>query len=203
MQQEFQALRVAIARINPSVTDEELDYLQASFSIRKFPKKRFVIQAGEYQKNIFFVYKGLVRVYYLDRAGKEVTIRLMPEQRYVAYYIGLLKNIPCPYYAETLEDTILVSFPYLHLKESYAKYRGLETVSRIVAETLFIRFFLRTESFQFLTAEERYLQFLEQESELANRVSIEHLSSYLGITRPALSRIRQRLASKKQNPQKP
>jgi CRP/FNR family transcriptional regulator, anaerobic regulatory protein len=54
----------------------------------------------------------------------------------------------------------------------------------------------RIESFLFLTAEERYLDFTMQNPDLFNRVSLTHLSSYLGIERQTLTRVRQKLAGK-------
>jgi len=52
----------------------------------------------------------------------------------------------------------------------------------------------RIESFLFETAEERYLDFIKDNPDLINRVSISHLSSSLRIERQTLTRIRKKLA---------
>jgi CRP/FNR family transcriptional regulator len=52
----------------------------------------------------------------------------------------------------------------------------------------------RIESFLFETAEQRYLEFMSENPDLYHRVSVSHLSSYLGIERQTLTRIRQKLA---------
>lgn len=44
------------------------------------------------------------------------------------------------------------------------------------------------------TAEQRYLELLERQSGLAQRVAQKHIASYLGITTQSLSRIRKRIA---------
>jgi DNA-binding MurR/RpiR family transcriptional regulator len=53
----------------------------------------------------------------------------------------------------------------------------------------------RIEGFLFDNAETRYLDFIEENPDLFNRVSLSYLASYLGIERQSLTRIRKKLAS--------
>ena len=55
----------------------------------------------------------------------------------------------------------------------------------------------RIESFLFETAEERYLNFVNDHADIFNRISLSQLSTYLGIERQSLTRIRQKLARNK------
>jgi DNA-binding MarR family transcriptional regulator len=52
----------------------------------------------------------------------------------------------------------------------------------------------RIESFLFENAETRYLDFIKENPDLFNRVSLSYLASYLGIERQSLTRIRKKLA---------
>jgi hypothetical protein len=45
-------------------------------------------------------------------------------------------------------------------------------------------------SLQFKSAKEKYLELLEQHSDLLQRVNLGYIASYLGITQVSLSRIR-------------
>ena len=54
----------------------------------------------------------------------------------------------------------------------------------------------RIEDFLFMKPEERYIDFVKNNHEIMNRVSLSHLSSLLGIERQSLSRIRKRIALK-------
>jgi predicted house-cleaning noncanonical NTP pyrophosphatase (MazG superfamily) len=40
------------------------------------------------------------------------------------------------------------------------------------------------------SSKDRYLQFIEEEADLVQRVSLTHIASYLGMTKENLSRIR-------------
>jgi len=71
----------------------------------------------------------------------------------------------------------------------------MEKFGRLVAENIIRILENRMESFHFKNAEERYLDFIKANPNLFNRVSLTHLSTYLGIARPSLSRIRKKLGS--------
>jgi hypothetical protein len=63
-----------------------------------------------------------------------------------------------------------------------------------VAEAVLSSLQKRIESFLFMNAEQRYLQFIAENPGLMQRISLTHLSASLGIERPSLSRIRKKLA---------
>lgn len=54
----------------------------------------------------------------------------------------------------------------------------------------------RMEGFVFKTPEERYLDLIKNHPDIFNNIPLYHISSYLGIQGPSLSRIRKRLSGK-------
>ena len=64
---------------------------------------------------------------------------------------------------------------------------------RLIAEHLLIKRQNRIESFLFENAQERYLNFIENYTSLQNRITLTHLSSFLGIERQSLTRIRKNI----------
>ncbi|MEM6380623.1 MAG: Crp/Fnr family transcriptional regulator, partial [Bacteroidota bacterium] len=99
------------------------------------------------------------------------------------------------YCFQCLEDCELLCFNYSDLQNAYRYYPDLEKLGRLIAESIVDILEKRTRSFQFMNAEERYIDFLNRHPTLMNRISINHLSSYLGVRRPSLSRIRRKIAS--------
>ena len=79
---------------------------------------------------------------------------------------------------------------------SYDKFKNSEMQGRLIAEKVLTILNDRVESFLFNTAEERYLSFMHENPDLIQRISLTHLSSFLGIERQSLSRIRSRIATK-------
>ena len=75
-------------------------------------------------------------------------------------------------------------------------YKHIEHYLRLTVEDVFEQHLNRVEGFIFDNAEQRYLNFVKSNPDLFNRISISDLSSYLGIERQSLTRIRKKLFDK-------
>ncbi len=179
--------------ICPLLTASELVNLGHSLSIRELKKSEYFIREGEQQKDLGFITKGLIRSYYVDTHGYEQTMRFIADMQFVSNYAALLSNQPTKYNFQCLEATTIVVLPFKAVIASYDSSHQFERFGRIVAEKSCQMHQARIEAFLFETAEQRYLNFVSQQPELFNRVSITHLCSYIGIKRQSLTRIRKNL----------
>ncbi len=194
MNSSIRKFKESVINICPTITKEEQLFLEESVSISKYESRDIVIKEGEVQENICFVISGLIRGYYINEQGEEITIRFVRENGYAIHYSALLLSEPSKYYFQCIEDTTLLKIPINRLNEGYRKYKGIERFGRLIAEQIHIIQQKRIENFLFLDAKERYLDFLNNSSELLPRISITDLSSYLGIKRQSLSRIRKNIS---------
>ncbi|MEO0895313.1 MAG: Crp/Fnr family transcriptional regulator [Bacteroidota bacterium] len=190
----YESIKKALYSINPNLTDEEWNFLKSSCSPASYSKKEFFIQKGEIQTSIGFVHSGLMRGYYIDEKGDDISVRFVRENGYATHYSALINRQPSTYFFQCLEDTEVILLPYQKVLEGYEQFKGLERFGRLIAEQVLTFQRSRIEDFQFLSAEERYKKFLDSRPALFNRISLSHLSTYLGIQRPSLSRIRKKLA---------
>ncbi len=191
---EFQAYLSVIERICDGISEQEKDYFLSCFQIINLPAKYFFIQANTIQKEIGFVVNGLIRAFYVDDAGNEITIRFADEGDFAIDYPAFVAQQNCKYYFQCLEPTTLVTMNYEQIQIGYKEYHGIERFGRLIAEQVLKMQQSRIESFLFETAEQRYLKFIKNRPTLFNRVSLSILSSYLGIERPSLSRIRKKIS---------
>ena len=181
--------------ICPNATIEELKYLESGLSVIELKPKHFFIHANAMQKEIGFVYSGLLRAFYIDNNGNEISVNFIRENRYATHYAAFITQTPSKYYFQCLESTVLVTISYKHIQEGYEKFPIFERYGRLVAEAVLKIQQKRIEGFLFDNAETRYLDFIKENSDLFNRVSLSYLASYLGIERQSLTRIRKKLAS--------
>jgi CRP/FNR family transcriptional regulator, anaerobic regulatory protein len=180
----------------PEITEQEL-YTFSTFLVeKKFNKKDNIFQPGQVQKEIGFITNGLVRSFFIHNNGNEKTIRFHFENTFVTHYVAFITKQASKYTYICLEPTTIITMSYDDLQLAYKKLPSIQKYGRIMAEEILKMQQYRIESFLFLTAEERYLDFINQHPTLFNRVSLSHLCSYLGIERQTLTRIRQGLAGK-------
>lgn len=162
--------------------------------IQSFEKGNVLLKEGALSNECYFVLKGCIRSYFL-KDGEEKTIEFYTEEQSVTpTNYGTLK--PSEYYLECLEDTVVtVGNPELE-KVTFKKYPQLESLSRIIAETIIVKQQESFTQFKISTPEERYSNLLETRPNLLQRVPQHQIASYLGIKPESLSRIKKRIIDK-------
>ncbi|HTI93495.1 MAG TPA: Crp/Fnr family transcriptional regulator [Puia sp.] len=193
MQDAIDAYLRSFKTICPRVTTTELDYLESGLTVSELKPKHFYLHANTIQREIGFVFAGLVRTFYIDDKGDQISVNFVRESQYVTHYPAFITQTPSKYYFQCIEPTIIVNLPYHHIQEGYDRFPNLERYGRLIAEEALKVLHRRIESFLFENAETRYLDFMERFPDLFNRVSLSYLSSYLGIERQSLTRIRKKL----------
>ncbi|WKN43761.1 Crp/Fnr family transcriptional regulator [Tunicatimonas pelagia] len=194
MHHGYDQLRQAVFSINPALNEDEWRFLRSGCQIQEYERKSYFISDGEVQTALGFLNSGLIRGYYINNKGEEITIRFVAENGYATHYSAFINAQPSRYYFQCLENCQIVLLPLQTVNRGYAKFKGLERFGRLIAERILAFQQARIEDFQFLDAEQRYRKFTQEYPQLFNRVSLSHLSTYLGIQRPSLSRIRKKIA---------
>jgi CRP-like cAMP-binding protein len=164
---------------------------------RIIPKHDLFNFSNSVCRHVGFILKGIFRVYYIDpRTEQEHNLYFITEHTFLTSLKSLLTQTTCPYLIEALEDAELLVIDYDRLQQLYEQSHGWERFGRILAEQYFLFNQTRSESLLMQTAEERYVDLVQNHPAILNRVSLGHIASYLGIKGPSLSRIRAQVANK-------
>ena len=175
-----------------SFTESEKRILESVFTFRQVPRKFKLAEEGKIAKELYFILRGLVRLYYI-KDGEEITGYIFKENLFASSYDSFLRQVPSIQTLETLEDSDLLVISYKKLQQVYDELPKMHIVARKVAEQRFINAQMMLSSFILDSPEERYRKFEEQNGDLLLRVPHHIIASYLGITPVSLSRIRKRL----------
>lgn len=174
-----------------------LDVCSTFYEIKEVKKNEIILREGEISDSTFFVEKGLLRMYSIDKAGKEHVIQFAPENWIISDTTSQLLNEKSRFYIEAIEESIIVV-----TKEGF--FENLSKIYPDVAEKNQRLMFNHIKNLQnrvnaliSTTAEERYMDFLKKYPNLMLRAPQWMVASYLGITPESLSRVRKELAKKK------
>lgn len=183
-----------------NVPTSEINTCQLLFEEKSISKNTFLLREGEICKFNFFVEKGLLRMYSLDKNGKEHVIQFAPENWLISDRSSLYFNEKSNYYIETVEDSVVSFLPtdfFTTLKKHFSN--SIENNDLLLQKH--IRALQnRINSLLAETAEERYLEFIKMYPDLLLRVPQWMIASYLGITPESLSRVRKELAKRNFKP---
>ncbi len=190
----YSKFRSRVQKILP-IPEEECDaFFSSEKKFRNLKAKDFLIRENEICREMAFVNKGVLRMYYLSPAGKEINTMFFFENDFATSFQSLLQQRPGRYFIQALEDCELITVAHDTLQNAYEHSHLWNKFGRIIAEKSYIISEKRIESLLFLDAEERYLNLVKTYPRVFEQVPLYHIASYLGIERESLSRLRKKLS---------
>ncbi len=159
-------------------------------------KNEFLLQENEICTQTYFVEKGLLRMYSIDRNGKEHIIQFAPEKWLISDRSSLYFNEKSKYYIEAVEDSEVLLLKNDFFTSIIERFPNTAENNDLLLQKHIRNLQNRVNSLLAETAEERYMNFIKMYPDILQRVPQWMVASYLGITPESLSRVRKELAKK-------
>ena len=180
-----------------SISSSDWNFFISKLHRRIITKKSVFIKVNQIENHISFIESGIVRLFIpSDNPEKEITFGFSFKNQFVSAYDSFLTQSPSNYQLQTLTETAMLSISYKDLQSVYKSTQIGNLIGRLTAEDLFLIKSKREQDLLNLNAEQRYLKLFKERPELLKSVPLKYISSYIGVTAQALSRIRKRLAHK-------
>lgn len=176
-----------------SLSDEHWEDIASYFKEINLGKNEYLFREGQTSQHIYFICSGLIRNYYLQN-GVEITRHFAQENELLSAYVSFLTQTPTLENVHTLEDCRLLQISYHDLQYIYNAYPVWGNFFRQLLEKVYIETTKRIEGFICKTAEQRYIDLINRRPELLQRIPLQYLATYLGITPVSLSRIRKKIS---------
>lgn len=156
-----------------------------------FSKNSVILNLDDKLDFVYLILKGLARSYYIDIKGNDITKLLISENDYMMGE-SLFQSSSFEVF-EALEDLHCLRFKGNDFKNILLSYKETAKAYSEFLENIIMYKMKREYNFQCLDASQRYLDFKKNYSHLEDRIPQYIISSYLGITKESLSRIRKEL----------
>lgn len=176
--------------------DYEVNAIVDATSVTHFKKGTVLLKEGEICRNCYFVLNGCIRQYQLKN-GTEKTSTFYTEGQAAILYTSYMEGTPSEYYLSCVEDSILTSGTYEEDQKLHKQFPNLKYLIHTLMTQDFTSIQKRLSSMINQTPEERYLNMLNSQPELLQKVPLHHLAGYIGVTPESFSRIRKRLTDKR------
>ncbi len=164
--------------------DEKCEYVT-------YQKGDTALLEGDRSNNLYFIIAGIVRGYYIDDKGNDITKCFSRENEFFSSE-GLRAEGPSTFTIECLEACRCIRMPYVVVN----KIMESEAVFREYFNQFYFREIgkleQRAKNLIIMNAEERYNDFCSQFPDLYDRVELKYIASYIGIRAASLSRIRKK-----------
>jgi CRP-like cAMP-binding protein len=173
-----------------SFSDAELGKISACFKTRYIKKNQMLLSEGEVCREFYFVNKGCLRTYFIDRNGNEKTRLVMPHFSIGTALTSFISREPGFEFIESLEDSEIMSIQHSDFYRLTSEITQWKEFYLKILEMAYAYQNRKIEALVTLTAKQRYEQAIKNNPKLAERLSNKILASYLDMTPETLSRLK-------------
>ncbi len=185
-------------RIYTSLNDEEIISLENAVEKRVYKKNDIIFTDGKISDEIYFVTKGCVRLFY-NVDGNDKTAFFYTEGKFICAGESYTFNIPAIENYQAVEQTEIYVFTKTKIEILLKEVPKFEVIARIATENELITCQKVIASFVIKSAEERFIDLLNTQGELFQRVPQQYIASFLGVSPETLSRIKTRVHNKRRS----
>jgi CRP-like cAMP-binding protein len=165
-----------------------LEQLASLLFTKKIKKKGIILREGQINDTIYYVQKGMLRVYRIHD-GREINTWFVKEGEFINSVPSFYYEIPSEEYIEAVEDSEIMEIK----KNTYNfMLKNNLKLAMFIIDQLYINlceYHDQCQSLRFLTAEKKYEFLKAKKPEILERLSQKHTASFLGIETTYLSKI--------------
>jgi CRP-like cAMP-binding protein len=172
--------------------DETFNLCLNLLELKTLKKNDYFIEQEKKCTEIAYINNGLFRIYYLKN-GIEINTCFCLEDSIISSFESFISNGNSTENIQAVESSEIVILSKKNLSKLYKLNSKWKTLSQVLTEKECLRLSNRVNNLSFETASKKYQQLLKNQPEIIKRVPVQHIASYLGISRETLSRIRAKI----------
>jgi len=176
------------------LTEPEFELLLSHFRREYFPRKYFLLKAGQVCKLHSYLNKGSARTYITNEKGHEHILYFSFEDWWCGDLESIYTRQPSKLNVQAIEDCeflCILNSDLDKLEEQLPKFKAWHAGKKTKAYYTTLN---RLSEVKGQTPEERYLNLLKKHPQIFQRVPLQYIAAYLDIEPPSLSRLRKRLS---------
>lgn len=155
-------------------------------------KKEFINPENSVCKQLYFVEKGCLRMYFINNKGVEQITQFALDGWWISDYQSFMNKTPSDYYIQAIEESTIVSIDNQNFDKLLIELPHLEKYFRIILQKAVAGAQHRSKLLYEMSKEEFYIHFSTSFPEFMLRVPQYMIASYLGLTPEYLSELRKK-----------
>jgi CRP-like cAMP-binding protein len=175
------------------ITDRDFEKSSASFKPLTLNKGDYFVKSGDICKQAAYINTGILRTFYINEKGEDITYCFCTENNLTASFKSFVSQTESSLSIQALEPTELLTIDHTDLHQLYSAFPVWQNIGRILVEKEYMVMEKYASTLNSETAKEKYLRLLQEQPSIIQRAAIQHIASYLGVSRETLSRIRKQL----------
>ncbi|MGE8556465.1 MAG: Crp/Fnr family transcriptional regulator [Chryseobacterium jejuense] len=175
-------------------SENEIEEFVKLFEIRKVSKNEYFIHEGEKCREVAFIQSGIFRSFYLSDDGKDMTYCFRFPNTMMAAYSSFISGCLSKESMQAITDAELLILKKEKMDALVQDKLNWMKFLKIIAEQEYLELESRFFQLQRDSATQRYSTLLKNYPDYIQKIPLQYLASYLGITQRHLSRIRKEIS---------
>ena len=173
------------------------DTINNQATICQFKKNAIVIFENENVDSIYYINEGIVRGYYLDCEGREVTKCFSYKNQIFGSECFRTKK-KSTFFVETITDCNVIKISYSCIEQIIKMDQNISKYIQNLYYKELAKLEEKNRDILISTKETCYINFCEEYKDVVDQIPMKYIASYLGIKPGSLSRIRKNLMIRSQ-----
>jgi CRP-like cAMP-binding protein len=180
-------------RLFRDISDDDTTIIENHVHCRSVTEGDYLLPNGSICREMYFICKGVLRIVVQNEKGQDVTYHFLKENQFCTILESFTNSTPAREGIQAACDAEVVVFSRQKLNDLYKELPWLEDIiDQVIKQGLLLKVQNRN-AYLGEDAAARYRLFLIRQPDIALRVSLSDIASYLGITPQSLSRIRKNI----------
>ncbi|GGK84472.1 Crp/Fnr family transcriptional regulator [Rufibacter glacialis] len=176
-----------------TIDEATLAFICSHFSPLKTKRNQFLLQYGQTCQHYYFVNKGCIRMYTINKEGLETSRFFAFEGGFGTALPSFIEHTPAFEYMQTIEKSDLLQISRADFYQLVDTIPQFAFIYRQILELGFITAQKRIYGFQGFDALEKIQWVIQHQPDFLLRVSNKIAASYLGLSPSTLSRLKAKL----------
>ena len=173
---------------NLGLAKKEIDEIVSHFEPLTLKAGEHFFLKGKIPNTVPFIVEGVMRLHYIDENAKDITAYFLKENIFFPF-AGLVKQ-PAEYNVQAITQCQLLVLKQAKFDVLLKKIPTFATIIDELVRQVLVEKTKPQYNFKTGTSKKRYEDFIHHHSDIALRVPLQYIASYIGITKQPLSRIR-------------
>ncbi len=172
--------------------DNQILLLEKNIRCVNLKKNEFLLKEGQVCKSLYFVEKGCLRMFFVNKKATEQITQFALENWWLSDYFSFTDRIPTDYCIQAIEKSEILAIDSHIYDDLLREIPQLEKYFRIIMQKAVAASQHRAKLQYQMSKEEFYHHFVTSFPEFNQRVPQYMIASYLGLTPEYVSELRKK-----------
>ncbi|SHF33000.1 Crp/Fnr family transcriptional regulator [Pedobacter caeni] len=184
---------ISFLQLYKPIPEADQELISTEFEYKTFPEGSYLFEGMKVCTELFFICDGILRISLQQKEGRELTRYLLTQNQFCTLLNSFNHEVPAPEQIQAVCNVQVLVISKKNLMKLYQQLPYLKAlIDEIIQELLMEKNQIRNAYLE-MEPSLRYEEFINDQPDIALRVPLNDVASYLGVSPQLINRIRKQV----------